>query len=102
MEGSTAYFAMPYVPSQSRKAMITIARRETLGPGGNNERAEAVSHTPGTFRIKWVEQEKRCADCNNPTHLQWETDAILFHLCQGCAKRMGGIYQKAIRDFTQG
>ena len=89
------------VQSQSRKAMITIARRETLGRGGNNEPAEAVSHPPGTLPdIIWEENEKKCCDCNNPTHLHWHTETIEWWLCQGCAKRRGDPYALTIRAFT--
>jgi len=102
MEGGTTCFDTLYVSSQSRKAMITIARAGPLGRGGNDEPAEAGPTSPGTLlpEITWEQEEKHCSDCNNPTHLHWKTGKIEWWLCQGCAKRRGDPYALTIRAFT--
>ena len=100
MEGSTVRFDALYVRYRPEKGMIKIARRETLGPGGNNERAEAVSHSPGTPFIQRTRKKGNCSDCNRGTHLLWSTGPIDYRLCQGCAKRRGGAYLSTIKNFV--
>ena len=101
MEGSTVRFDALYVRYRPEKGMIKIARRETLGPGGNNERAEAVSHSPGTPFIQRTEKKGNCSDCNRGTHLLWSTGPIDYRLCQACAKRRGPPYRHAITVFLK-
>src|SRR5438094_6996516 len=102
MEGGTASFMRPYVSSQSREAMITMARLGPLGRGGNNEPAEAGPHTPDPrLHIERSKKKENCSECNRGTRLEWTwNDVIKFRLCQSCAKRRGGSYLSAIRDFT--
>src|SRR5689334_17191738 len=54
-------------------------------------------------KIRHTKKEKNCADCNNPTHLEWTSPIahMRYRLCQGCAKRRGNIYQIAIERFTR-
>ena len=121
MEGSTGAFVPPYVPfsqkgkkeaehgeverpmtvnSQSREAMITMARRGSLGRGGNDEPAEAGPHTPGPLpRIQRTEKKGNCCTCNRGTHLLWTSHGFDYRLCQSCAKRKGDIYLPAITNF---
>ena len=80
---------------------VTIARRGPLGQGRKDELAEAGPHSPGILpEITWEEKEKKCSDCNNPTHLHWQTETMEWWLCQGCAKRRGDPYALTIRAFT--
>lgn len=74
MEGSTVYFATPYVVK--------------------------ADELP---KIRYFQKEKNCCDCNNPTHLTWTTVIahIRFRLCQGCARRRGNIYEYALNQFLR-
>ena len=88
------------VNSQSREAMITMARRGSLGRGGNDEPAEAGPHTPGPLpRIQRTEKKGNCCTCNRGTHLLWTSHGFDYRLCQSCAKRKGDIYLPAITNF---
>ena len=62
---------------------------------------EALGHAYNRSlpRIQRTEKKGNCCICNRGTHLLWSTGPIDYRLCQGCAKRRGGIYLSTIRMF---